>query len=762
MKKTRKFLGVAVVLAVLLVVLFALASCGNSEQPETKKCETHTWGEWTVKTAATCTAKGVDVRTCTVCGEEDTRESDMVAHTWGDWTTVKEATFTEKGSRKHTCSVCNAEETEDIAMLEHNFGDLMCDETLRVYHICKDCGIVEYTTFQDVTSKVAADVQLAMVWANTGATSGVWSDSAFTAKGTLDGAKITIVFGKDQITGKDISVGALFIKGSGDVDYTVKVVYADSDKEVEVGTGKFDGLKAFLVDDSKVISKVVIETVKGEDGGVGTLESVSLGRLRKKDFCDETKHVFNDGVVTKDPTCAAKGEKLRTCVYCGVTKTEEVEINPIAHVFGDWTVTKAATCDEEGSEERVCSLCNKKETLAIEKHAGSMIYGELKRTVECSTCGKVLVYTYNNITSASMSSIAFDGFWVNAGTVTDGNWNEGTCASKGGPSTITMKFKDGVKGDIFFVNGVNGPDYTVKVLYADEMDYIELGGATLTGTAGFKLNPNKEVKEIVIYVPKGVWGVDKWAELAIATVAGEATVCEHEAWNESVTKEATCTEKGEKLLTCKNCGVTKTEEIAVNSDNHDLVLKNVLTNLTCDADGKSEYECARCHKTATVTIPATGHTWGEYTYGKLTKERECVACGAKETTEYDSIMSTAFKDIALENFWANAGTLTDGDWESGTCASKGTTCKVTINFNENVKADAFFINVAGGPNCVVKAVYEGSEEAVEIGSAKLDGYLEFDLDNTKNITTIIIEVPQGVGGSDSWKEIAVATVKAGE
>lgn len=41
----------------------------------------HVWGEWTVTKAATCTETGVETRTCSGCGETETREIAMIAHT---------------------------------------------------------------------------------------------------------------------------------------------------------------------------------------------------------------------------------------------------------------------------------------------------------------------------------------------------------------------------------------------------------------------------------------------------------------------------------------------------------------------------------------------------------------------------------------------------------------------------------------------------------------------------------------------------------
>ena len=55
-------------------------SCGESET-RTVAATGHTFGDWTVTTAPTCTEKGVETRTC-ACSESETREVDALGHEW--------------------------------------------------------------------------------------------------------------------------------------------------------------------------------------------------------------------------------------------------------------------------------------------------------------------------------------------------------------------------------------------------------------------------------------------------------------------------------------------------------------------------------------------------------------------------------------------------------------------------------------------------------------------------------------------------------
>ena len=81
----------------------------------------HTWGEWSVKKAATCSATGEKVRYCTKCNEEDTEELpiDENAHRWS--TTVYDrnhpATCTEPGWTYRVCRYNDAHE-QKVADIE--------------------------------------------------------------------------------------------------------------------------------------------------------------------------------------------------------------------------------------------------------------------------------------------------------------------------------------------------------------------------------------------------------------------------------------------------------------------------------------------------------------------------------------------------------------------------------------------------------------------------------------------------------------------
>ena len=101
-------------------------------------------------------------------------------------------------------------------------------------------------------------------------------------------------------------------------------------------------------------------------------------------------------------------------------------------------------------------------------------------------------------------------------------------------------------------------------------------------------------------------------------------------WDEGkITKEATCTRKGEKTYTCSVCGATKTEEIPLSEHKE---VKDAAVESTCTKAGKTEgSHCSVCGKILKEQkeTPLKDHTWDE---GKITKASTCTKKGTKTFT----------------------------------------------------------------------------------------------------------------------------------
>ena len=148
------------------------------------------------------------------------------------------------------------------------------------------------------------------------------------------------------------------------------------------------------------------------------------------------------------------------------------------------------------------------------------------------------------------------------------------------------------------------------------------------------------------------WKDDQVTKQPTCTEKGEAssvcTVCGktdgsraldalgHSYGSAVVTKAATCTAAGESQQTCKTCGDVKKTTIKATGHNYDAA--KVTKAATCTTAGESQETCKTCGDVKKTTIKAIGHSFGEWTVTKEatetaegTQEHTCKTCGQKET-----------------------------------------------------------------------------------------------------------------------------------
>ena len=74
-------------------------------------------------------------------------------------------------------------------------------------------------------------------------------------------------------------------------------------------------------------------------------------------------HTWNEGVVTKEPTCTEAGVKTYTCTVCKETKTEAIAA--LGHNWNETTVVYAAN-GNKGTKTYTCTVCNETKTEDID------------------------------------------------------------------------------------------------------------------------------------------------------------------------------------------------------------------------------------------------------------------------------------------------------------------------------------------------------------------------------------------------------------
>ena len=131
-KKTLPFIIIAIV---LLIIIWPKHN--------------HSWSEWQTVNEATCTENGSSARTCSDCGETETKAINASGHTFGEWSVTTNPTCTEDGSSARTCSNCDATETKAINASGHTLGEWSvttnptCTENGIKQKSCSSCEYAE-------------------------------------------------------------------------------------------------------------------------------------------------------------------------------------------------------------------------------------------------------------------------------------------------------------------------------------------------------------------------------------------------------------------------------------------------------------------------------------------------------------------------------------------------------------------------------------------------------------------------------------------
>lgn len=312
----------------------------------------HNWDDGKITTKASCDHTGVKTYTCKTCGDTRTETIAMLEHTWDEGQVTTKPTCTKKGIRTYTCNVCKATKTEEIEATGHDYKvkdhkDATCTEDGYTTSVCKNCGDEKKETIK--------------------ATGHDWNKGEVTTKATCTEA--------------------------GVMTYTCNVCKETKTEEIEA-----TGHQHTEIRDAKKAT-CIEEGYTGDTYCTDCGNMISTGKKMEK-----TDHTWDNGVVSKDPTCTEKGSKTYTCTVCQETKTEEIPAT--GHQNKEVRDKKAATCTKAGyTGDTYCKDCGElletgKETDALGHTWGK---GKVTRkstytaagqlTYTCSRCGEKRVIT---------------------------------------------------------------------------------------------------------------------------------------------------------------------------------------------------------------------------------------------------------------------------------------------------------------------------------------------------------------------------------
>ena len=115
----------------------------------------HQFSDWNTTTEPTCTTKGSEERSCSVCGKVETQDKDALGHDFAsEYTTDKEPTCTTEGSKSQHCSRCEA--TQNVTTIDALGHIEVKGGTEQVHSSCSVCGTILSST-HTITSKVTIE-----------------------------------------------------------------------------------------------------------------------------------------------------------------------------------------------------------------------------------------------------------------------------------------------------------------------------------------------------------------------------------------------------------------------------------------------------------------------------------------------------------------------------------------------------------------------------------------------------------------------------
>ena len=284
---------------------------------ESEKNIPHDWNDWTYE-------EDEHIRSCKICSATETTDEHI-------YTSVRhEPTCTENGKIVKTC-LCGHIEEEAIPATGHTK-----DEN----NVCTECNkLIVETTVGIVIADYADDNN--------------WVDA--TKYTTIIKGNITITSsGTDGNTGKYYVNGenwrmyqtgsaTIVITSNGNAIKSVKITYSNANTGVLISNGS-----QVKSGDTVTVNGT---TVTFSVGNTGTATN-GQARITKIEVVYEVvecngEHDWNEGTVTKEPSCTETGVKHYTCDECG---KEMEETLPTASHTATKTDAKAPGCESTGTK----------------------------------------------------------------------------------------------------------------------------------------------------------------------------------------------------------------------------------------------------------------------------------------------------------------------------------------------------------------------------------------------------------------------------
>lgn len=530
---------------------------------------THTYGEKTIITPATCTTMGSYTKTCTTCGYVLKGQIPKTQHNY-EWKVTTPATCNSTGVETKTCTNCGKTngQRQIPATGEHNWETV---ETIPATCTSKEKQKQECTVCHTTRTTINENSHYA---------DHTWTEGDGTVTCTKCGWEHTHRWVED--TSKTVPATCT---SEGSKTYYCTADYKDYDQEVH----KCHSTK------TETLAKTAHHWVNGV--------CTECGATHEHDWQEQT-------TLTKSPTCIKKGSKTYKCSKCGETKVEEIpatghtwKIHQIATNKSECKcsvcgATKAhdlkvvskdpATCTKKGIIHYVCKDCGKK-VRDNDPDAPALGHDWKNRDGMCSRCNAQHTHDWGEWKTTTSADCTTEGEEVRQCNTcrfeetrtlakTDHQWGEWNITTKPSCTTEGEEVRQCQNCQKTETKKLEKTAHVTEVVGAKE--------STCT-TAGY--SGDEVCKHCHEVIKKG-------HELALA---------QHQ-WGEwKTTTPASCTHEGEETRQCKNCQETETRKLK--KTDHDWSEWKTTTKPSCTHEGEEIRQCKNCQKTESRTLAKTAH-----------------------------------------------------------------------------------------------------------------------------------------------------------
>lgn len=315
-------------------------------------CGKHTFGAWTVTKAATCTEAGTSVRTCTVCGAEETQTIPALGHSMTA-VAAKAATCTEAGHSAYwSCSRC---------------GKFFSDAAGKT-EIAKDSWVIAALGHDEATrAAVAATCYASGHEADTyckrcGLVINAGANIPATGKHTYVNGVCTVCGVKNptaNVKTDDIKVDSkndTLVKDSGGLVIKAEVT-VDDEKLMEIKAAVENGSITVKVDNEKAVQTT--DEQKKTDGGKSALEAKANAADTPAEVKNELTKLIDKLADMRKDNSGKKDAQIEKVVDVAVelVKTVNEQVTSVAQLI---ELPQSVTVTISITDEMYNSLLNRK------------------------------------------------------------------------------------------------------------------------------------------------------------------------------------------------------------------------------------------------------------------------------------------------------------------------------------------------------------------------------------------------------------------